>query len=105
MRWLLALIGVVLLAGPALAQTDPRVCDQKDGYITVFEEFVNGWGAAKANGTLVDPELTDIAVWVVKYENRMLAGEPVEKLCREMIEKRAASSFAEPPCAVCGFAK
>ncbi len=88
----------------ALGQSDPKTCDAPQGYIEVYKQFLTAWDGARLAGTLVDPELTDIAVWLVEYENRMVNGVPVAQLCREMIDLWAGSSLAEQPRA-CFFCK
>ena len=94
MRMVIASLAITAaLATPALAQTDPSLCDQDKGYIEVFKQFVEGWADAVNAGTLVDPQKTDIAVWVEKWKNRMLEGTPVHDLCVEMVQKRIDDGF------------
>ena len=88
-----SLAALLLSATPAFAQIDPRLCDQDKGYIEVYKQFITGWSEAVDAGRLVDPQKTDIAVWVTKWENRMLAGEPVRDLCLDMIRKRRIERF------------
>jgi hypothetical protein len=93
MRILVSFAALLALATPVLAQTDTGLCDQEKGYIEVYKQFIEGWSDAVSNGTLVDPKKTEIAVWVTKWENRMVAGEPIRTLCLDMISKRAAEKF------------
>ena len=88
MRMVIASLAITAaLATPALAQTDPSLCDQDKGYIEVFKQFVEGWADAVNAGTLVDPQKTDIAVWVEKWKNRMLEGTALPRLNVEEIER------------------
>jgi hypothetical protein len=87
------LLALLVLATPALAQTDTALCDQDKGYIEVYKQFVEGWSAAVDSGKLVDPKKTEVAVWATAWENRMLAGESIHALCVDMIGMRWAEGF------------
>jgi hypothetical protein len=94
MRIVIASLAIAAaLSTPAFAQTDPALCDQPDGYIEVYKQFVEGWADAVQAGTLVDPQKTDIAVWVEQWKNRMIQGTPVHDLCVEMVQKRGDEGF------------
>ena len=93
LRIIVSLAALAALATPAFAQTDTALCDQEKGYIEVYKQFIEGWADAVDRGTLVDPKKTEIAVWEVKWENRMMAGEPIRDLCLDMIRERADEGF------------
>jgi hypothetical protein len=94
MRLIVASLAIAAaFATPTFAQTDPSLCEQDKGYIEVYKQFVEGWVDAVQAGRLVDPQKTDIAVWVEQWKNRMLQGTPVHDLCVEMVQKRISEGF------------
>lgn len=93
----------VSLALPALAQRPeacPDVnwmaeasCDVKDGWMTAFSGYANALVKAKDDGRIVDPLLTELSVWYVQQQNRIIETSDVRSVCLEAIAMRRQHRF------------
>lgn len=91
------------LALPALAQRpeafpdvdplDEASCDVKDGWMTVFSDYANALVKAKNDGRIVDPLLTELSVWYVQQQNRIIDTNDVRGVCLDTIVMRRQYGF------------
>lgn len=91
------------LALPATAQrpegfpdVDPMAeasCDVTDGWMTVFSDYASALMKAKTDGRIVDPLLTQLSVWYVQQQNRIIDTNDVRGVCLDTIAMRRRHGF------------
>ncbi len=68
-------------------------CDVKDGWMTVFSQYANALMRAKDEGRINDPLLTDLSVWYVQQQNRIIETNDTRGVCLDAIAMRRKHGF------------
>lgn len=61
--------------------------------MTVLGELANAWVKARDEGRLFDPLLTELSVWYVKQQNRIIDTNETRGVCRDAIAMRRQHRF------------
>lgn len=68
-------------------------CDVPDGWMTVFSQYANALIRAKDEGRITDPLLTDLSVWYVQQQNRIIETNDTRGVCLDAIAMRRRHGF------------
>lgn len=95
--WLCAALALAAgAAAPARADlfsqnTDP--CAAEDGFVTVATDFVIALDEAIQSGALGDAVATEVAVWFVDMQNRLIEDNDVRGACDSILRTREQYGF------------
>lgn len=78
---------------PAVDPMDAKSCDVKNGWMTVYSQAMRGWDKATKDGRLKEPLTSDIAVWLVAQQNRVIETNDTKGVCLDAIAMRKKHDF------------
>lgn len=97
------LIAVMALAGaqafaqpsgfPKVDPMDVASCDVEDGWMTVFNAYAMALYEAMEANRIVDPLATELSVWHLQQQNRIIETNDVKGVCLDTIALRKEHGF------------
>jgi hypothetical protein len=94
---MLALAGAQAFAQPSsFPKVDPMdvaSCEVEGGWMTVFNAYATALYEAMESNRIVDPLATELSLWYLRQQNRILETNDVKGVCRDTIAVRRQHGF------------